>query len=242
MDQTMSTPDDDLQAGRLASLLLEAGLDGIGPLSGATELAREYRSDPRLPHEAARVEALIRRECVKNFTTGFITGLGGVVTFPVSIPAALGMSWLLQARLAGAIASLYGHDLEDARVRTKVLLSLAGDVAREAMRDLGLRLGDGPTQRMVEQIPGRALVEVNKRIGTRLIASAGQRIALRFPRAIPLFGGVVGGAVDALVCHKVGMTAQALFRPPAGGIVEGEVVAREDDRVAIGHRSGTRGR
>jgi len=238
----MSHPDDELQAGQLAGYLLEAGLTGVGPLTGAADLAREYRADPRLTHEAARVEALIRRESVKNFTTGFVTGLGGVVTFPVSIPAAIGTSWLLQARLAGAIASLYGHDLDDERVRTKVLLSLAGDVAREAMRDLGLRLGDGLTQRAVDQIPGRALVEVNKRIGTRLLASAGQRVALRFPRAIPLFGGVVGGALDAIVCHKVGRTAQALFRPPAGAVVEGEVVAREGDRVAIGRESGKRGR
>ncbi len=58
-----------------------------------------------------RVAALIRRETRKNFTSGFLTGLGGVVTFPVSIPAALGASWLIQARMAAAIAKIYGHDL-----------------------------------------------------------------------------------------------------------------------------------
>jgi len=48
-------------------------------------------------------------------------------------------------------------------------------------------------------------------------------VALRFPRAVPVFGGVVGGSLDAMVCRKVGSTAKQLFRPPAGGVIEGGV-------------------
>jgi uncharacterized protein (DUF697 family) len=219
------TPDD-AAANRLARFLLDKGLEGAGPLSGAEDLANEYRIDGSYASDDARVAALIRWETRKNFTTGFITGLGGVVTFPVSIPAALGASWLLQARMAGAIARIYGHDLRAERVRTKILLSLAGDVAKEAMKDLGLKVGDQLTQRAVEQIPGRLLVEVNKRIAAKLAAQVGARVALRFPRAVPVFGGVVGGSLDAVVCRKVGRTAQTLFRPPSGAVVTGEVVSR----------------
>ena len=43
----------------------------------------------------------------------------------------------------------------------------------------------------MDQIPGRALVEINKRIGARLLARVGQRVILKFPRAIPVVGGVV---------------------------------------------------
>lgn len=224
-DPRQSPPPDDSE-GRLVAWLLEVGLAGFGPLSGAAALADEYRADSRYASDDARVTALVRGEMRKNFTTGFITGLGGVVTFPVSIPAALGASWLLQARMAGAIARIYGHDLGSQRVRTRILLALAGDVAREAMRDLGIPLGDKVTQRAVEQIPGRALVEVNKRIGTRLLATAGERIALRLPRAVPVFGGVVGGSLDAVVCRKVGRTAKTLFQPPSGTVLKGEVVRR----------------
>lgn len=223
---TDPTPDD-VSAGRLATYLLEAGLGGIGPLSGAAVLARDYRADASYAGDDRRVAALIRWESAKNFTTGFLTGLGGALTFPVAIPAALGASWLLQARLAGAIACVYGHELEDERVRTKVLLSLAGDVARDAMKDLGLKLGDTLTQRAVDQIPGRALVEVNKRIATRLLAQVGQRVVLRFPRAVPVLGGVVGGGLDAVVCRQVGRTARRLFRPPSGGVMTGEIVGRD---------------
>lgn len=208
-------------ASRLATYLLDKGLTGVGPLSSAEDLANEYLVDAGLGSDDARVGALIRWETRKNFTTGFVTGLGGVVTFPVSIPAALGASWLLQARMAGAIARIYGHDLDSERVRTKVLLSLAGDVARDAMSDFGLKLGNTLTQRAVDQIPGRLLVEVNKRIGARLLAQVGQRVVLRFPRAVPIVGGVVGGLLDAVVCRKTGRTAKTLFRPPAGEVIEG---------------------
>ncbi|HEX9208707.1 MAG TPA: EcsC family protein [Steroidobacteraceae bacterium] len=217
----------EVSANRLATFLLEKGLGGSGPLSSAESLAAEYLGDSKFRDDDARVAALIKWETGKNFTSGFITGLGGVVTFPVSIPAALGASWLIQARLAGAIAKIYGHDLAAERVRTKILLSLAGDVAREAMKDLGLKVDNKLTQHAVDQIPGRALVEINKRIGARLLAKVGQRVVLRFPRAVPVLGGVVGGALDAAVCRMVGRTAKSLFRPPSGEVLAGKVVAKK---------------
>lgn len=207
---------------RLANALLEAGLEGSGPLTGAADLAAQYLADPRYADDEERVAAMVRRETRKNFTSGFLTGLGGFITLPVAIPAALAASWVLQARLAGAIASIYGHDLRSERVRTKILLSLAGDVAREAMKDLGLKAEGRLTRRAVDQIPGRALVEINKRIGARMLARMGQRVVLKFPRAVPLLGGVVGGSLDAVVCRMVGRTAKAMFRPPAGGVIDGE--------------------
>jgi uncharacterized protein (DUF697 family) len=213
----------DASGSAIATYLLEKGLDGLGPLSSAASLATEYLIDESYANDDARVAALIKWETAKNFTAGFVTGLGGFVTLPLAVPSALAASWVLQARMVGAIARIYGHDLDDARVRTKILLALAGDVAKDAMKDLGLKPGDRLTQRAVDQIPGRALVEVNKRIGAKLVTKAGQRVALRFPRAVPVFGGVVGGALDAVVCRKVGQAAKSLFRPPAGGVIEGGV-------------------
>lgn len=212
--------DAESRGGRLATYLLDKGLAGAGPLSSAEDLASEYLIDKGYSSDEARVDALVRRETRKNFTTGFVTGLGGIVTFPVTIPAALGASWLIQARMAGAIARIYGHDLANERVRTKILLSLAGDVAKDAMNDLGLKLGNKLTQRAVDQIPGRLLVEVNKRIGARLLANVGGRVLLKVPRAVPILGGVVGGSLDAVVCRMTGRSAKTLFRPPAGEVIE----------------------
>jgi hypothetical protein len=215
-------------ASQLASYLLEQGIHGFGPLASAEALATEYLGDAKYRDDDARVAALIKWETGKNFTSGFLTGLGGFLTLPVAVPAALAASWVVQARMAAAVARIYGHALEDERVRTRILLSLAGDVARDAMKDLGIKVGDKLTQRAVEQIRGRLLVELNKRIGAKLAAQVGQRVLLKFPRAVPVLGGVVGGALDAVVCRKVGATARTLFRPPAGSVVTGEVVRRAE--------------
>lgn len=220
----MST--NDTSASQLATYLLEHGIRGLGPLSSAESLADEYLRTAKYRDDDARVAALVKWETTKNFTTGFLTGLGGFITLPVAIPAALAASWVVQARMAAAIARVYGHPLEDERVRTKILLALAGDVAREAMKDLGIKTGDKLTQRAVEQIPGRLLVEVNKRVGAKLASQVGARVLLKFPRAVPVLGGFVGGALDAVVCRKVGATAKMLFRPPAGAVVSGEIVQR----------------
>src|SRR5512137_567699 len=206
----------DASANRLVQYLLEKGLGGFPPLSSAADLADEYLIDLDYTDNEQRVNALIKWEMSKNFTTGFITGLGGIVSLPVGVPSALVASWLIQARMAGAIARIYGHDLAEERVRTMILFSLAGDVAKEAMSDLGLDLGSKLPQSAMKQVPGRALVEINKRIGMRLLAKAGQRGLAQFPKAIPVVGGVVGGAFDAVVCRMVGRTAKKLFRPVAG--------------------------
>jgi hypothetical protein len=199
-------------ASKLVTYLLDKGLGGVPPLSSAENLASEYLIDQGYVDDDERVDSLINWETTKNFTTGFITGLGGVITLPVAIPSALGASWLLQARMAGAIARIYGHDLGADRVRTMILLSLAGDVAKEAMKGLGFRYGGKLTERTVAQVPGRALVEVNKRIGLRLLTKAGERSFVNFSKAVPVVGGVVGGTFDAVVCRMVGRTARSLFR------------------------------
>ena len=206
----------DASANKLVKYLLEKGLGGFPPLSSAANLADEYLIDQDYDSNDQRVAALVKWEMTKNFTTGFITGLGGIVTLPVGVPSALGASWLIQARMAGAIARIYGHDLDEDRVRTLILLSLAGDVARDAMAGLGLNLGGRLPQSALKQVPGRALVEINKRIGFRLLAKAGARGVAQFPKVVPVLGGVVGGAFDAVVCRMVGRTAKSLFRPVAG--------------------------
>jgi uncharacterized protein (DUF697 family) len=214
MTDPTPTPTDE-SANTLVKYLLEKGLGGFPPLSSAADLADEYLIDQDFAGDDQRVASLVKWEMGKNFTTGFITGLGGFVSLPVGVPTALVASWLIQARMAGAIARIYGHDLDDARVRTMILLSLAGDVAKEAMADLGLNLGGKLPQAATRQVPGRALVEINKRIGLRLLAKTGQRGLAQFPKVVPVLGGVVGGAFDAVVCRMVGRTAKKLFRPVA---------------------------
>ena len=92
-------PGGDSKALQLVRWILDQAIDGVPPLSSAGNLAEEYLIDISYESADERVVALIRWESVKNFTSGFLTGLGGVITLPVTVPAALGASWVLQAPL-----------------------------------------------------------------------------------------------------------------------------------------------
>ena len=51
---------------------------------------------------------VLNRKSFKSGLVGAITGLGGLITLPVSIPADLALSWRIQATMAFSIAYIYG--------------------------------------------------------------------------------------------------------------------------------------
>ena len=200
---------------KIVKWIATKGIEGVPPLSSAANLALEYAIDQGYEDNDERVDSLINWETSKNFTSGFIAGLGGVITMPISVPSAFGASWVIQARMAGAIAQIYGHSLSEDRVRTLVLLSLLGDAGKEVIKSAGIKLGRKVTESAINKLSGKALIEINKKIGFRLITKAGQTGVVNLTKFVPLVGGVVGGTFDALACRAVGRTAKNLFRNAA---------------------------
>jgi uncharacterized protein (DUF697 family) len=202
---------------KVVKWILSTGVDGIGPLSSSEGLATEYRVDRSYQSTADRVNAMIRWEAAKSFGTGFVTGLPGILALPVTIPSGLYASWMIQGRLAGAVASLYGYATEDDRVRTLILLTLMGDSGKEFLNDLGVQVGKRIAQKAIDHIPGRVLIDINTKVGFQLITKGGQRGLVNLTKAIPLIGGVVGGGIDAAACYAVGKTAKSIFGAPDEG-------------------------
>lgn len=198
---------------QLIKKLTDYSIDGIGPLTPATKLAQEYLIDISFDDLDKRVDALIRWESSKNFGSGLVTGLGGFLTLPVTVPSALGASWIIQARMCGAIAALYGHKVKNDRVRTLVLLSLLGDAAKEALKEVGVKAGQKLSLSLIQKVPGKALIEINKKIGFRLLTKAGQKGIVNLSKMVPIVGGIMGGTFDATSCVAVGKIAKESFRP-----------------------------
>ena len=197
---------------QLVNWIVDSAIDGVPPLSSASNLAQEYLIDRSYTDNDDRVASLINWETSKNFTTGFVTGLGGLLTLPVAVPAALGASWIIQARMAGAIAIIDGHDLKEDRVRTLVLLSIVGDSVKEVLKQAGVKIGNKLTEKVIMQIPGKVLIEINKKIGFRLLTKAGEKGVINLIKAVPLVGGLVTGGFDAAACRTVGKVAHNLFK------------------------------
>jgi uncharacterized protein (DUF697 family) len=192
----------------LVKWISDKAIDGVRPLSSAHDLADEYLLDRGYPDDESRIDSLIKWETGKNFTSGFVTGLGGVIVLPFSFPAAFAASWIIQARMAAAIARIYGHNLHSDRVRTFILGTLVGDSLKDIVKASGIAIGRGLTKSLIEKVPGKMLIEINKRVGFRLLTKAGEKGAINLMKGLPFVGGVVGGAFDAAACRVVGDNAR----------------------------------
>lgn len=210
----MSKEPTENKATELINWITDKAVEGLPPLCSAENLALEYLIDQSYPDDEERIESLINWETTKNFTSGFITGLGGILTIPVSVPASLGASWVIQARMAAAIAKIAGHDIKSDRVKTFVLLTLLGDACKDVLKDVGLKVGQGLAKAALKNVPGRMLIEINKRVGFRLLTKAGEKGAINLVKMIPIAGGFIGGAFDAGSCRIVGKQAKNIFYKP----------------------------
>ncbi|HEY3529158.1 MAG TPA: hypothetical protein VGK78_08400 [Nocardioides sp.] len=200
--------------GRLVQVLLDAGIDGVGPLRSARELADLARRDTRTTEGAAK--KIIRSHVVKGGVGGFVTSLGGFVTMPVALPANVVEFYVGATRMVAAIATLRGYDVDDPQVRTAVLLTLIGSEADEVLARTGLTGGGGRVVGLVgQQLPPAALLILNKAIGFRLLRGFGEKAFARLGRGIPLAGGVVGGGIDVWMMKRIADHALEEF-PPAG--------------------------
>lgn len=201
---------------RLVTMLVQTGLQGRGPLRPAEEVAREALQKAGGDPEKA-IAALARRATVSGAAGGFLTGVGGFVTMPVSLPVNVAEFYLLATRMVGAIASLRGYDLDEPRVRTAILLTLVGSDSDEVLKKAGMAsAGSRATTFALRGLPPAALMVVNKAVGFRLMRGVSEKILARFGRGIPFAGGVVGGGIDGFMMKKIADQAMKEF-PVAGG-------------------------
>lgn len=193
--------------------LVKFGVGGNKLLCSSKALASEFLNDQSYKDNDARVDSLTNWESGKSFGIGFLTGLGGLVTLPISVPSDVAGLWMIQARMAAAIAEIYGHDADEDRIQTFCGLTLLGESATEVLRVAGVAVAEKVTIKIVEKIPGRILMEINKKVGFRIITKAGEKGAVNLIKIVPFVGGVVSGTIDLLSTQSVGFAAKQAFRP-----------------------------
>ncbi len=193
----------------LMNWIVDQALSGLPPMAPAEELARKAGEFPGTLRQKA--EKLILRESVKNFSTGFVTGLGGPVTLPWAIPSSLTASWLLQTRLVAAIAKLGGHDLNDPRIRSLVLWALFGDAVKEVLKAAGVPVTKKITAQVFIKLPSHVFMAVQRKLGLLFLERTTRWGMNNLLKVVPVLGGAVAGTIDAVILKKVGKTAVELF-------------------------------
>lgn len=91
-----------------------------------------YEQNPGISYdELAR--KVLHRKSIKSGLIGAITGAGGLITLPFSIPTDLVCSWRIQASMAFSIAYIYGHTKDTTDLKMDLYLIIAGDCGREVL-------------------------------------------------------------------------------------------------------------
>lgn len=189
-------------------------VDGTVVMSAPEAIAASYLADNVSPEAAAR--SLVNWQSGKAGAAGFVTGLGGIVTLPVTIPANLVATLTLQIQMIAAIAHMGGHDVRSEKVRTLVFIALTGNAAADILKDIGIKIGTKMTQRLITQISGRTLTAINQRVGIRLLAKTGASGLVNLGKIVPLVGGVIGGSIDIATTQTIGTTAIRMFITSGG--------------------------
>ena len=166
---------------------------GVGPLTGSVKWAEDRlsrvqgtRYTPNTepirtanPEERDDIEKTIRRLIVESVeaagVNGFVTGLGGFIAMPVTIPANMAGALVINARLAAAIAYLRGYDPSDPHVRTVATLIAVGSNAQQVAKAVGIKAGEKIAIQAIKKIPIVVIRQINKKAGFMLLAKYGSK-------------------------------------------------------------------
>jgi len=151
---------------------------------------------------------IVRRKSMKNGLVGAATGVGGLITLPISVPVDLIVSWKIQVFMAMTIAKVYGQSIETADLKTDIYIILAGDSAKEALKRAGIEVGKGVTKKAVSKcITKEVMKKIWKIVPQKIITKAGQKSMTSFMKMVPLVGAPIGFAFDWTASRIVGKTA-----------------------------------
>ena len=178
-------------------------------LESAQEMAEEYLDGDDSLYE--KVNSLIRWQILKAGTSGFLTGLGGIITLPVAIPANIASVIYIQIRVIAAIAYMGGHDLKNDKVKTLVYTCLVGNAAKDIIKDVGILIGTKMANQAIRNISGKTITAINQKVGFRLLTKFGQTGAINLGKMVPLVSGLIGGGIDSITTNSIGNIARDIF-------------------------------
>lgn len=187
----------------------EKAVNGVPGFDSAEEMAQDYMNSH--DDKVKSANSLIRWQVSKAGTSGFLTGLGGIITMPITIPINLASVIYIQIRMIAAIAIMGGCDLKDDKVKSLVYMCMAGNGAKDILKDIGIVVGRKLTTSMIKNISGKTISAINQKVGFRLLTKFGGKGVLNLGKTVPLLGGLIGGTFDSVTTNVIGNIFRKTF-------------------------------
>ena len=173
----------------------EKCLNGIPKISPSVEeMANDYLKKYKTKEEACK--AMIRNQITKCATSGFITGFGGFITMPVTLPANITSVIYVQMRMIACTSYMAGFDLDSDQTQTFVYACLAGVAVNNVMKQASIKFGVKFANGLIKKIPGKVLTKINQKVGFRFVTKFGTKGIINLGKLIPGVGAVIGGGLD----------------------------------------------
>ena len=196
---------------KILDSLYEKCISGIGVINSPSvdRMAYDYLVRYGEPKHACR--KMMNYQVAKCTTSGVLTGFGGAITLPITIPANISSVLYVQMRMVACTAYLAGMDLHSDQVQTFVYACLAGVSITELAKQAGVKFGTKLATKAIERIPGKALTRINQRVGFRFITKFGEKGIVNLGKLLPGVGAVVNGGLDFAETRIIGNRAYNLF-------------------------------
>lgn len=144
---------------------------------------------------------IVSRKSLKNGLVGAATGVGGLITLPVTVPSDLVASWRIQATMAFSIAYVYDYTPD----KTDIYLIMAGDATKELLKRVGIEVGKEVTKKAMQKyITREVMKKIWKIVGRKIITKAGEKSVTSITKWVPLIGAPIGFGFDYAAARTVG--------------------------------------
>lgn len=199
-------------------------LNGIPGQSNLDEFVEDYLGKY---DEDTAIEKLIQFQTTKAATSGFVAGLGGIITMPVTIPANITTVILFQMSMIAAIAKIRGYDVRSDQVQTFVYSTLAGVSISEIAKNAGINLGNKLALSLLKKLPGEVLKKINQAVGFRLATKFGSTGVINLGKMVPLVGAIIGGTFDTATTLMIADFAKKTFTKNGLDLGNGAVIIKD---------------
>lgn len=172
----------------------EQAIHGIPGSKDCRDLAQYYLNKYDTKERAAK--ALIKAQLAKCSADGFVTGFGGFAEMLVALPVNVTSVLYIQLRMIAALAVIGGYDPFNDETQTIAYLCLINETVGNFVKQFGVKTANKLAKGVLDKIPGKALIAINKKIGFRLVTKYGEKGTVNLIKLVPVAGAFAGAGID----------------------------------------------
>jgi uncharacterized protein (DUF697 family) len=189
-------------------------LAGIGPntitaIEDGREWGNTFLRDQRWEDNKDRMaNHAIYESTLWSIGNGIIGGFIGVVGLPFEVATSL----YSQVKLTSALFTIYGIDTKSRSAQPLVYAAATGVKIGEVANTLATKAARKTIEKALMSLPNRTFMQINQRLGVKLISKTCEKATLNIAKIIPAVGSAVGGTVNGVMMNACGHSVKVFIK------------------------------